>query len=80
MIGGVSHGRFELNHSDLAVRNILAIVLSLYPPFDVEKPDGGLFEARKRSMHIYLDPLGLGHFGLSALDRQNFEFSLGPFN
>lgn len=51
-------------HSDLAVRNISVRVLSLYPPFDVQKPEGGLFEARKRLMHIYLDPLGLGHFGL----------------
>lgn len=64
MIGGVSHGRFELNHSDLAVRNISARVLSLHPPFDAEKPDGGLFEVRKKLIaHIRGSPRARAFLG-----------------
>lgn len=77
MIGGVFHGLFELNHSDLAVRNISARMLSLYLLLDVEKPDGGLFETQKRSIaHILRSPRARTFFVLSALDRQDFGLSL----
>lgn len=64
MIGGVSHGRFELNHSHLAVRNISARLLSLYPPFNAEKPEGGLFEVPKRLIaHILRSPRARAFLG-----------------